>query len=65
MSLADDEGPRWYVVHCKPREDERALEHLSRQGYECYRPVRTVERLRHGRRQVVKEALFPGYLFIP
>jgi transcriptional antiterminator RfaH len=55
---------RWYLVHCKPREDERALEHLQRQGFECYRPMRPVERLRDHRRLVAVEPLFPRYLFI-
>lgn len=56
--------PRWYLAHCKPRQDARALEHLERQGFECYRPVRQVERLRNGHRHIASEALFPRYLFI-
>src|SRR3984957_14717414 len=55
---------RWYLVHCRPREDERALEHLERQGFECYRPARQVERLRAARRYTAKEPLFQRYLFI-
>lgn len=54
----------WYLVHCKPRQDERAEEHLARQGYCCYRPRLPRERLLRGRRQIVVESLFPGYLFI-
>jgi len=56
--------PSWYLIHCKPREDARALEHLERQRFECYRPARQVERLRGGRRYTAKEPLFPRYLFI-
>lgn len=59
-----DSGLRWYLIHCKPREDERALENLERQGFECYRPTRRVERRRDGRKFVTAEALFPSYLFI-
>lgn len=55
---------RWYLVHCKPRQDERALENLQRQNFECYRPARTVERCRGGRTYGTAEPLFPGYLFI-
>jgi len=54
----------WYLVQCKPRQDERAEEHLTRQGYECSRPVCRRERLVRGRRQELLESLFPGYLFI-
>lgn len=56
--------PRWYLVHCKPQQDLRAEEHLNRQGFECFRPVRAIERRRSGKRTVVMEPLFPRYLFI-
>src|SRR5690348_6775960 len=56
--------PHWYVIQCKTREDCRALEHLERQGYACYRPTLSVEKLRHGRRSTSQESLFPGYLFV-
>lgn len=59
-----DQETAWYLVHCKPRQDERAEEHLLRQGYACYRPRLQRERLVRGRRQSVVESLFPGYLFI-
>jgi transcriptional antiterminator RfaH len=55
---------RWYLLHCKPRQDGRAIENLQRQGFECFGPARPVERLRDGRRCSVMEPLFPGYLFI-
>ena len=54
----------WYLVQCKPRQDERAEENLQRQGYECSRPACRRERLLRGQRQYVQESLFPGYLFI-
>ncbi len=54
----------WYLVQCKPRQDERAEENLLRQGYECSRPACRRERLLRGQMQHVQESLFPGYLFI-
>ena len=54
----------WYLVQCKPRQDERAEENLLRQGYTCYRPRHSRERLLRGQKQLVEESLFPGYLFI-
>lgn len=56
--------PAWYLVYCKPRQDARAETNLLRQGYTCYRPQHSCERIVRGRRQVVVESLFPGYLFI-
>jgi transcriptional antiterminator RfaH len=57
-------APGWYLVHCKSRQDERAELHLLRQGYTCYRPQHSCERIVRGRRQIIVESLFPGYLFI-
>lgn len=56
--------PTWYLVQCKPRQDERAEEHLTRQGYMCCRPIYDREKMVRGSRQVLSESLFPGYLFI-
>lgn len=57
-------APAWYLVRCKPRQDERAEESLRRQGYTCYRPEHSCERIVRGRPQIIDESLFPGYLFI-
>ncbi len=54
----------WYVIHSKPRQEQRALDNLQRQGFECYLPTVTVERIRQGVVSEVVEALFPRYLFI-
>lgn len=54
----------WYLVQCKPRQDERAQCNLRNQGFVCYRPVRRVQKVRQRRRVSVVESLFPGYLFI-
>jgi transcriptional antiterminator RfaH len=56
--------PRWYLIQCKPRQDSRAEENLTRQAFKCYRPAHHVERIRRGRRVTSVESLFPGYLFI-
>nr|WP_298164594.1 transcription/translation regulatory transformer protein RfaH [uncultured Pseudomonas sp.] len=59
-----EQASAWYLVHCKPRQDQRAEENLLRQGYGCFRPQHSCERIVRGRRQTVVESLFPGYLFI-
>lgn len=55
---------RWYVIQCKPREDERASQHLGNQGYETWQPRLAREVVRQGRRVRVSDPLFPGYVFI-
>src|SRR5207253_6793100 len=54
----------WYLVQCKASQDERAVTHLVNQGYTCFRPTHRRERVVQGRRRIVCESLFPGYLFI-
>jgi transcriptional antiterminator RfaH len=54
----------WYLVQCKPRQDERAEDNLARQGYEISRPKFRCQRLIRGQRQWAVESLFPGYMFI-
>ena len=56
--------PRWYLIQCKPRQDSRAEENLTRQAFKCYRPTHNIERIKRGRRTTSVESLFPGYLFI-
>ena len=54
----------WYVIHTKPRQEQRALTNLLQQGYQCYLPMITLEKLSRGRLNLVQEPLFPRYLFI-
>src|SRR5262249_55482167 len=56
--------PRWYVVQTQPHAENRALQHLERQGYRTYLP-RYLKRRRHARRvETVAAPLFPRYLFV-
>ena len=55
---------RWYLVQCRAHQDKRALEHLQRQRFECYRPLYEKECVRRGDRCFEIAALFPGYIFI-
>ena len=54
----------WYVVHTKPRQEQRALLNLERQGYQCYLPILPLEKIRQKKLVVSEEPLFPRYLFI-
>ncbi len=54
---------RWYLIQTKPRQEARAQEHLQRQLFECYRPVKSGAR-KSSSRAAAEEELFPGYLFI-
>jgi transcriptional antiterminator RfaH len=54
----------WYVIHTKPRQEARALVNLESQGYECYLPQFTRQKLQRGVIELSQEPLFPRYLFI-
>jgi len=54
----------WFLIHTKIRQENVALENLELQGYECFLPQINAEKLRNGTLQVVREPLFPRYLFI-
>lgn len=54
----------WYLASCKPRQENRALENLGNQGITAFLPTLEVEKVHAGRKQVVSEPLFKGYLFI-
>lgn len=54
----------WYVIHTKPRQEQRALLNLTQQGYHCYLPLLVTEKLRLGALTLMQEPLFARYLFI-
>lgn len=54
----------WIVVATHLNAESQAVQHLKRQGYECYCPHTRVSR-RHARRsETVTRPFFPGYLFV-
>lgn len=57
-------GSNWYLLQCKPHQDERAELNLLEQNYATFRPQLISDRRVRGKRQKVVESLFPGYLFI-
>jgi transcriptional antiterminator RfaH len=54
----------WLVIQIKPREEKRAIENLSNQGFEYYFPViYSLSKYRQNS-QIKKEPMFPGYAFV-
>ena len=64
MQTSRRSGSNWYLLQCKPRQDERAQFNLLQQNYTTFRPQLISSRIVRGRRHHVVESLFPGYLFI-
>jgi transcriptional antiterminator RfaH len=55
---------QWYVIHTKPRQEQRALENLQRQGFQVWLPTIDMEKMRRGKLTRVTEPMFSRYLFI-
>lgn len=62
--LTSTPGSNWYLLQCKPRQEERAQINLLRQNYVIFYPQIVSQRLIHGKPHQSLEPLFPGYLFI-
>ena len=62
--MSDEFGSRWYVAQTRPHAENKASEHLRRQGFGVYLP-RYQKQRRHARRiETVAVPLFPSYLFV-
>lgn len=54
----------WYLLQTKPLQEQRALQNLERQVYQCYLPMLNKQKLYRGNLAVAREPLFPRYLFV-
>lgn len=55
---------QWLLIQTKPREEQRASDHLQAQGAQTYLPTIQVEKITRGKHITKTEPLFPGYLFV-
>ncbi len=64
VTPSSDAPYAWYLVFTKPRQEQIALLNLERQGYACYLPLLSIEKLRRRKLTLITEPMFPRYLFI-
>jgi len=55
---------QWCVIHSKPRQEHKALEHLENQGFDAWLPLIEVQSLKSGKLSLQSEPMFSRYLFI-
>lgn len=55
---------QWYLVYCKPKQEQRAQLHLQNQGFTTFLPLLTLTKTKAGQKQPVTEPLFARYLFL-
>ena len=54
----------WYLIQTKPKQEDRAVVNLELQGVNAFCPKVFVEKIIRGKRKVLREVLFPNYLFV-
>lgn len=57
----------WFLLHCKSRQEPRALANLTEQGYVCFFPTIRLDdssTAANGLASGARLALFPGYMFV-
>lgn len=59
-----DNRRNWYLIHCKPRQEKIAYQHLQHQGYESYLPMLQVRKRCGTSFNLVSEPMFARYLFV-
>lgn len=55
---------KWHAIYVKYRHELKVLELLKSKGIESYLPLRLTKRIWSDRIKVIKEPLFPGYIFV-
>jgi len=64
VTLVTSASARWFVVQTRAHSENKASQHLVRQGFDTYLP-RYLKRRRHARKiDTVATPLFPRYLFV-
>lgn len=58
-----EETLQWFVIQTNPREEEKALMHLSEKGFELFFPRTRVVRYQGLKSREFVRPLFPSYLF--
>ena len=54
----------WFLIHTKPRQEEKAFENLKNQGFDCFYPKILQEHNLKTQLSLKLAPLFPSYLFI-
>lgn len=55
---------QWHLIFTKPRQETLAHVHLQNQRYESFLPLVTVEKISRGKKVLMKEPMFPRYIFV-
>ncbi|MFC3033110.1 transcription/translation regulatory transformer protein RfaH [Pseudoalteromonas fenneropenaei] len=54
----------WFLLYCKPKQEQRAQANLAHQGIESFFPFAEFTTLNRGKRVTSLRPVFPNYLFV-
>ena len=54
----------WHLIYTKPHQEKVAFDNLTHQNYQCYLPLINTEKILRGKKILIKEPMFPRYLFV-
>ena len=55
---------KFYVIHTKPRQENKAVLNLERQGFKTWYPKFKKTIIIKNKERITEEPVFPGYLFV-
>ena len=64
IAFPDEAAGDWHVLRTKSRQEKILASHLAASGIEHFLPLLTVTKYYGGRKAIVEQPLFPGYLFL-
>lgn len=54
----------WYALYTRPRSEKKVDSELNKLGLNTFLPLKTITKLWSDRKKVIKEPLFPSYVFV-
>ena len=64
VAFPDEAAGDWHVLRTKSRQEKALASHLVASGIEYFLPLLSVSKYYGGRKAIVEQPLFPGYLFL-
>lgn len=63
MNNMNNMNSNWYLLYCKGREEQRAVDNLKNQNIESFFVSHSIEKIVRGKKTMKEEPLFPNYVF--
>lgn len=58
------DSDNWFLLYCKGKEEQRAVDNLKNQGIESFFVSIPIEKIIRGKKAIREVPLFPNYVFV-